>query len=255
MATFEELKAEALRAPFSGWDFGWLDVRISTEPLPWRYEDEVARYADTARTMLDMGTGGGEMLASLPRAERTVAAEGWPPNVPIAAGRLRPLGVGVVQYQGAPGNDAQPDGMPDRIPFADGAFDLVINRHESFSGAEVARILTPGGVFVTQQVDCRNDADLRRLLDLAVPEGPDTWLPLAQRQLADAGLRVLTTRAGVELTRFHDIAAVIYYLRAVPWAVPDHDREHLRAAWADRGRWPAEVRARRFLLIARKETA
>lgn len=255
MATFEELEAAALTAPFSGWDFSWLDARTTNGPLPWRYEDEVARYAGPARTMLDMGTGGGEMLSTLPRPERTVATEGWPPNVPIAANRLRPVGVGVVQYQGGPDNGAQQGAIPDVMPFKDGAFDLVINRHESFSAAEVARILAPGGVFVTQQVDYGNDDDLYRLLGMQAPERLDSWLPLAQQQLAGAALRTLTVQAGTQLTQFHDVAGVIYYLRVVGWAVPEHSREQLRAAWADRDRWPADVRARRFLLIAEKGAA
>ena len=63
MVTFDELVAEATAAPFTGWDFSWLDARSTTEDLPWSYAEEVARYAATARTMVDMGTGGGEVLA------------------------------------------------------------------------------------------------------------------------------------------------------------------------------------------------
>jgi hypothetical protein len=35
MATFDELVAEATAAPFTGWDFSWLDARSTTEDLPW----------------------------------------------------------------------------------------------------------------------------------------------------------------------------------------------------------------------------
>src|SRR5262249_29657459 len=42
VVTFDELVAEAVAAPFSGWDFGWLDARSRTQELPWRYADEVA---------------------------------------------------------------------------------------------------------------------------------------------------------------------------------------------------------------------
>jgi len=34
MATFEELVGEALRAPFSGWDFSWLAARSRSGRLP-----------------------------------------------------------------------------------------------------------------------------------------------------------------------------------------------------------------------------
>jgi len=36
-----------------------------------------------------------------------------------------------------------------RLPFRDGAFALVIDRHEAFNAREVARVLAPDGVFIT----------------------------------------------------------------------------------------------------------
>jgi hypothetical protein len=69
-----------------------------------------------------MGTGGGEALSGLvPRPPRTVATEAWPPNVPVAARRLRPLDIPVVQDEGAAENFAQ-DASRGRLPFRDGAF-------------------------------------------------------------------------------------------------------------------------------------
>src|SRR3984885_15278096 len=108
MATFEQLVAEAQAAPVSGWDFSWLTARSSSEdPLPWDYRAEVARYAAEARSLLDMGTGGGEWLASLtPHPPYTVATEGWPPNVPVAAQRLRQVGIAGGPGGGSPHNPA-----------------------------------------------------------------------------------------------------------------------------------------------------
>jgi hypothetical protein len=77
VADFDELVTEAATAPFSGWDLSWLDGRSGSEPLPWDHGARVAALAGGARTMLDMGTGGGEVLARLPaRANRTVATRG-----------------------------------------------------------------------------------------------------------------------------------------------------------------------------------
>lgn len=261
MPSYEELEAEALAAPFSGWDFSWLGRRSSTEPLPWSYRREVARYAGSAGSaaaMLDMGTGGGEVLSRLwpllaPRPTRTVATEAWPPNVPVAAARLRPLGIPVVQNEDPPDNTS-PDGSGGRLPFRDGAFGLVINRHEAFRAAEVSRVLAPGGAFVTQQVDFSSYEGLYRLLGLTVPAQRDSWLPMARQQVTDAGLRVVTAIGGEEVEHFNDVAAVIYYLRVISWAIPGYSlathRERLRAAWADRSRWPVTNRQRRFLLVA-----
>ena len=61
-------------------------------------------------------------------------------NAPVARDRLRPLGVDVV------------NASSERTPWADASFDLVLSRHEAIEPAEIARILRPGGVFLTQQV-------------------------------------------------------------------------------------------------------
>ena len=254
MATFEQLAAEALEAPFSGWDFSWLAARSRSEPAPWSYRREVARRAANAATMLDMGTGGGERLSRLEhRPERTVATEGWPPNVPVAARRLRPLGVPVVQDEGAADNVAE-DPARGRLPFRDGAFDLITNRHESFLAAEVSRVLAPGGTFVTQQIDFHAADDWYRLLGLPVPDRPDSWLPLAERQLHAAGLTVHRAVAGEERELFHDVAGVIYYLRVVSWAVPEYSFDRfagrLRELHETPGAWPVLYRQRQFLVIA-----
>ena len=207
--------------------------------------------------MLDMGTGGGERLSQLsPRPPMTVATEAWPPNVPIAATRLRSLGVPVVQDEGAPDNTDQDNAERGRLPFRDGAFALVANRHEAFLADEVYRVLSPGGVFITQQVDFHSYDDLYRLLGLAVPEQPDTWLPLARQQILDAGLTVETAISGEERHEFRDVSAIVYYLRSVSWAIPEFSIDacapQLRAAHDAPDSWPLLVRLRRFLLIAAK---
>ena len=81
MVTFDQLVAEAVAAPFTGWDFSWLDARSTSEDLPWSFAAEVARYSGTAGAMVDMGTGGGEQLrrdhaeAGPHNRDRVVAAE------------------------------------------------------------------------------------------------------------------------------------------------------------------------------------
>jgi SAM-dependent methyltransferase len=262
MVCFEDLLAEAQAAPFSGWDLSWLDARSCTQDLPWSYAAEVASRAGAATTMLDMGTGGGELLATIrPHPERTVATESWPPNVPVAAGRLRPLGIPVVHCDGAPENmsagaAAASPGQPGLLPFAGGAFDLVINKHESFRGDEVARVLAPGGTFITQQVDYHNDDDLYRLLGLEPPPEPQTWLPLATSQLTAAGLTILATAAGQSIRHFDHVGAVIYYLKIVGWAVPEYSPDtflpRLREASQTTSAWPWPLTERRFLVAAAK---
>jgi SAM-dependent methyltransferase len=257
VATFDELVSEAVIAPFSGWDFSWLTGRSTTRPLPWSYSRELTRQAEAASSMLDMGTGGGERLSRLsPRPRMTVATESWPPNVPVAAARLRPLGIPVVQDEGAPDNMRQNGTEPGRLPFSDGAFALVANRHESFLAPEVSRVLSPGGTFITQQVDFHSDDALYRLLGLDVPQQPDSWLTLARQQVQDAGLTVQAAVRGEECQDLQDVGAVVYYLRIVSWAIPHYSLDaylgQLRAAHDTPEMWPVRLRQQRFLLIATK---
>jgi hypothetical protein len=76
------------------------------------------------------------------------------------------------------------------------------------------------------------------------------------RQLREAGLTVSIATAGEQRQRFHDVAAIIYYLRVVPWAVPEYRFEgcagRLRELHETAGAWPATVRQRRFLVVAAK---
>lgn len=148
MLSFDEQVALAAGTPFRGWDFRWLNERTTLiRKLPWSMSAEVAARAAGARRMLDLGTGGGEWLSRLSaRPDRTVATESWEVNAAVAATRLSPLGVPVIRSAPAPDNmsaDGTADdlGMPGRLPFSGGAFELVTSRHEAFRSHEVSRIL------------------------------------------------------------------------------------------------------------------
>ncbi|HHV95300.1 MAG TPA: class I SAM-dependent methyltransferase [Clostridiaceae bacterium] len=118
---------------FEGWDFSYLEStgRMQEFPLRWNYRNKVKSRMSGISSLLDMGTGGGEFLSSLvPLPEYTCATEGYEPNIPVARKRLEPLGVKVYRVDD-----------DEFLPFNDETFDLVINRHESYSAKEVKRIL------------------------------------------------------------------------------------------------------------------
>jgi SAM-dependent methyltransferase len=196
------LLAEAEARPFTGWDFSPYRDR-TTILRPWDYTQMAVDLARESPGLLDMGTGGGEWLAALPvHPPLTVASEAWPPNVALAARTLRAIGGCVVQDEGALDNDEQLVAQPrGRLPYRAGAFHLVVNRHEAFVAAEVARVLAPGGVFLTQQVDNGNLDDCCAWLDRPSPPPTASWLPLAVAQVRAAGLTVEDARVGVETYR------------------------------------------------------
>lgn len=51
---------------FKGWSFDYLthSGRMKEFPLSWNYYNEIMDYCSEASSLLDMGTGGGEFLAS-----------------------------------------------------------------------------------------------------------------------------------------------------------------------------------------------
>lgn len=222
---FDELMAEAESQPFAGWDFSYVKDRMVEAPLPWDYLVEVLGRLNGVSALLDLGTGGGEVLSQLaPLPARTFATEEYALNAPIAARRLHPLGAQVVRYEAPMENYAAPgSSRPNKpgLPFRDGAFDLVIDRHEAYLSAEVFRILRPGGKFLTQQCSGTNFVELNDLLGIPRPSYEPWCLEAAKAQLQSAGFEQVSGREQVHMILFRDVGAVVYYLRTVPWQVPD----------------------------------
>jgi SAM-dependent methyltransferase len=218
--TFDRLVGEALAAPFEGWDFSCLKGRKTEADLPWDYCATVRARMKGIGSMLDMGTGGGEILASLgPFPPNVCATEAYARNVPVARARLEPLGVTVLDISAEPGNR--------RLPFGDAEFDLVVNRHEEYVEDEVGRILKPGGCFVTQQCGGYGENDLIEYFKGRVD--PMDWsAAVASRRLRDAGFRIVKEQEVYPEYSFLDIGAVVYYLRAIPWLLNDFTVEKYR---------------------------
>lgn len=246
--TFAELLRSATETPLTGWDFGIFGGRLTEETTSWDYEELAADLLADAGSAVDLGTGGGELLsgfATLPA--RTVATECHPPNVPVAHRRLAPLGVPVVQAA------EEPD-VP--LPFRTGAFDLVLNRHESYTAGEIRRVLAPGGLFLTQQVGGRDLAELNDALAAPAHDYLGWDLASAVAQLAHAGLAIVDQREEFAAGELRDIGAVALFLRIAPWQIPDYTVD----AYRDRLRelhermlvdGPLRVRHHRFVVSAR----
>ncbi len=88
------------QAPFVGWDFFYLEGRMTEERPPWSYEARAAEVLQRTTSVLDMGTGGGERLLKLREhwPAKVVVTEDYPPNVRLATERLSPLGVCVWKW-------------------------------------------------------------------------------------------------------------------------------------------------------------
>ncbi|HEX2131864.1 MAG TPA: SAM-dependent methyltransferase [Actinophytocola sp.] len=253
MGDFEELVAEASAVSVSGWDFSWLDGRATEERPSWGYSAMLAERMARARVALDVQTGGGEVLAGVPRlAPVTVATEGWPPNLARARSVLGPRGVTVVADQDEPASTLHESGRPplamplarakagpsarfdkcSPLPFRDDVFDLVVSRHPVTTWwSEIARVLAPGGTYLSQEVGPASVFELVEFFLGPQPEDvrngrhPDR----TRRGAEDAGLEVVDLRMERLRTEFHDIGAVVYFLRKVIWMVPGFTVAEYRA--------------------------
>jgi len=165
------------------------------------------------------------------------ATESMPANIDLARARLGPLGIEV---------RARASGAP--LPFADASVDLVLSRHAGFDPTEVARVLRPGGHFLTEQTDPTSRNELRAAFGRKPAVARDLSAACAR-----AGLAVDEFRR-VEVQRhFTGVDALVSYLVAIPWVVPGFsvvdDLPHLRRL--DDGS-PLTFRARYLLLRAHR---
>ncbi|WP_077308405.1 class I SAM-dependent methyltransferase [Terribacillus halophilus] len=235
---------------FSGWDFSFIEDtgRIQYELLPWSYGSKARKYLLEANSLLDMGTGGGEFLSKLlPLPHYTAATEGYLPNVPIAKETLKPLGVEVFQIE-----------KDDELPFAAQTFDLILNKHESYSVSEVKRIVRPGGIFLTQQVGGTDCTALNELLGAPVNTTYQNWkLQTAAEELEDQ-LVLLEQKEAFPSMRFYDVGAVVFYLKAIPWQIPHFTIEAYRDCLVELHHFIEkkgflDVKQHRFLLAAARK--
>ncbi|MDG4801188.1 class I SAM-dependent methyltransferase [Micromonospora sp. WMMD980] len=245
---FDELVAEAEAAPVDGWGFSWLAGRATEERPPWGYARLVGARLAAVDAALDIDTGGGEVLAEAPAPPPLlVATEAWPPNVPVARRTLRRVGGHVVRVGERP-----------PLPFRDAAFDLVVSRHPVHTWwDEVARVLRPGGSYLSQQIGPGTVRELSEAVLGPLPPPEHRHPEHAVAAAEAAGLTVVDLRSATLRTVFHDIGAVVWFLRKVVWTVPGFTVDGHRAALRRlderiraEGRFVAH--ARRFLIEARR---
>jgi SAM-dependent methyltransferase len=193
---------------------GWLhDIQVRPPPVPWSYSTIVAEAAQRVTSALDLGTGGGERLAAMRASlpQRTVATEEWHVNAPVAQQRLAPLGIPLVRASSLD------------LPFRNATFDLILSRHEDFSPSDVARVLAPGGAFITQQVGHDDWREVRSFFPEAVDSG-DHFIRY-QREFAAVGMRVERAERHEYTAVYETLGDFVFMLLTAPWLLPDLDVE------------------------------
>ena len=249
---FTELIAEADAQPVEGWDFTWLAGRATEERPAWGYSGLLRERLGLARAVLDVQTGGGEVLAAALRdgdqAPAVVTAtESWPPNVALARRALEPWHGEVVRAADAGG-----------LPFRPDSFDLVVSRHPTVVvWPEIARVLAAGGAYLSQQIGPGTNRELTDFMMGPQPVNHARDPQRAEAAARAAGLVVTDVREQALLVEFFDVGAVVYFLRKVLWTVPGFtvtgyagQLERMHAHITEHGSFVSH--AQRYLIEARK---
>jgi SAM-dependent methyltransferase len=242
-------KDEEQIAYIHGWDFSHIDGRYTEQDdLPWNYRALIEEYLRPDMKIMDIDTGGGEFLLSLNHPHgNTAAMENYPPNVELCQEVLLPLGI-----------DFRPSDGKGELPFDDGSFDMVINRHGDFNAEEIYRVLKSGGFFITQQVGAENDRELVELLCGKTPiPFPEQYLNLTTRKFENAGFTILRGEEVFRPIRFFDVGALVWFARIIQWEFPDfsvdtHLENLLNAQRKLEEQGSINGSIHRFLLVAQK---
>lgn len=208
---------EEKAAHIHGWDFSHIKDRYTEETdLPWDYKKIVRSYLKEDDNLLDIDTGGGELLLEFNHPYgKTYATEFYIPNVELCKKELLPLGIHF-KY----------DGDYNNLPFYDESFDIITNCHGSFDAYELYRILKPGGIFITEQVGEDND---RELVNLLLPGTKKTFHGLnvkdQKENFESCGFTILRSEEAFRPIKFYDVGALVWFARIIEWEFPNFSVE------------------------------
>jgi hypothetical protein len=87
------------------------------------------------------------------------------------------------------------------------------------------RVLKPGQRFITQQVGSLVSVYLHALLGLEKKDVASWNLALAVSALQAAGWHILDQAEDYPIIRYLDVRTIVFYLKHVPWEIPDFSIE------------------------------
>lgn len=218
--TLEQLKQIAHSVGVrAGWDFA--RIRAKRAPVPWDYSDVVRQFLARPDCVLDVGTGGGELfLALAPCFRKGVGIDASTEMIKQALRNKQTRGIANVDFEVMDGN---------HLEFDDAEFETVLNRHCDVNVPETARVLRPGGYFVTQQVAQCNTLNILQAFGWTPASfGAGWWQPVEGLAAAfeQSGCRVVAKAEYDVRYWFCDVESLVFWLKAVPLPEPFEVDEH-----------------------------
>jgi len=231
-----------------GWDFS--QIKFSSEGPRINYCRVVESYLDRNQKLLDIGTGGGEkFLKFAPKVKEAIGIDVDPKMIETARENLRKSGLSNVKFEVC---DSE------KLRFGDQEFDVVIDRQAPFNPKEVARVLKPGGVFITQQVSEGDKLNFKEIFRRGDSYGikSGTLKNRYLRELREAGMEIIKEKTANTIEYYRFMEDVIFLLANTP-IVPDFDFEGEQDKLKqieERFKTEKGIRtnAERFLIVAKK---
>ncbi|OZB94365.1 class I SAM-dependent methyltransferase [Paenibacillus sp. XY044] len=192
----------------NGWDFSRLNVIV--EDARWNFWSEVSSRCKAGDILLDIGTGGGEALLRMTDAALLLIGIDHSEAMIQTANRNRDQSGGFnVRFLPMEAS---------KLDFPEQFFQMITCRHSEFSAAEVARVLTDDGVFLTQQV---GESD-KRNLSQAFGRGQfgnakrGTLMDRYAAELKEAGFRKIECRQYDAVEYYASAEDLIFLLKHTP---------------------------------------
>ena len=233
-----------------GWDFSTIASRTITEGEKWDFSVLVTQRLNKSLDLLDLGTGGAERLLE------------FAPFVQKACGVDDSEGMIVTAKKNAQLADEKNVELHKAdsaaLPWKNESFDVVTSRHAPFLPQEVARVLKPGGIFITQQVAENDKQNIKEIFGRGQCFGqtPGDMQRKLALELKGAGLEI-TKEDNYDATEWYkDMADVVFLLKNTPITEgldEEKDRKHLeeveRKFKTTKG---IKTNSARFIILAEK---
>ena len=230
----------------SGWDFS--RVNCVTEGQDPDLYEKVRKACKKSDLLLDIGTGGGEKVLPLAGDVLLLVGIDHDDEMVEAASRNAAL-------SGAP-NVRFLKMEAERLEFPDAFFNVISCRQSEFSAAEAARVLVPGGRFLTQQVSEGDKLNIKQAFGREIDK-PGTLRDRCVCELKEAGFRDIDVMEFTIVEYFQSPADLIFLLKHTP-TLPDFGQsdEHFeildRFIRENRTEKGIRTNMERFILTARK---
>nr|WP_286672583.1 class I SAM-dependent methyltransferase [Cohnella hashimotonis] len=232
----------------NGWDFSKL--KVLTEGARADIYEEVKRACRPSDLLLDIGTGGGEAVLDIRDAALLLV------GIDRSSGMIRTAQANLAQVGAANVRFVQMDA--ERLDFPERFFDIVTCRHAGFNASQVARVLSPDGVFITQQVAEGDKLNLKQAFGRgqSYEETDGTLLRKYELALAEAGFMDIQSMEFDTEEYYRTPEDLIFLLKHTP-IIPSfgHEKEDfevLRAFMEDnRTEKGIRTNAKRFTIKAR----